>query len=165
MMTHQRIAFCSVLTFFVVGICSLFATDNYEYKTDEYLTISNGTSPDKKWSIKAHGDGELGYDNFHLYLFDEINKKRIGPLMEIDETLDTGADAFAAGWSEDSKTVMIIYRVSRHAPLRSMTYTIAKNRALPKTDGPVDVTSKDLVEHWRRYGSGYFNPDGSKKAP
>jgi len=36
------------------------ATSNYDYKKDEYLPISNGTSPDKKWTIKAHGDGDLG---------------------------------------------------------------------------------------------------------
>ena len=56
-----------------------------------------------------------------------------------------------------------LYRVDRHAPLKSMTYTLAKNRALPKTKKPVDVTSQNLDEHWIRYGSGYFNPDGSRK--
>ena len=149
--------------FLLVGVCSAFATSNYAYKQDEYVTISSGVSPDKQFSIKAHGQGEDGYDNFHLYLVDETTGKRIGPLSEIVDTLDTGADAFAAKWATDSKTVMIIYRVDRHAPLKSMTYTLAKNRAIPKTKEPVDVTAESLEEHWKRYGSGYLNPDGSKK--
>ena len=152
-----------MFAFLLVGICSVFATSNHEYGKDEYATISNGTSPDKQFSIKAHGEGELGYDNFHLYLFNEKTGKRIGPLTEIADTLDTGADAFAAKWSEDSKTVMIVYRVDRHAPLKSMTYALAKNRAFSMIKEPVDVTSSNLEEHWKRYGSGYFNPDGSKK--
>src|ERR1051326_4798467 len=101
MITNQKIAFCS-MTFFIIGICSAFATSNYEYKKKEYVIISNGTSPDKKFSIKAHGEGGDGYDNFHLYLFNETNKKKTGPLTEIVDNLDTGADAFAAKWSEDS---------------------------------------------------------------
>ena len=165
MLTNKRIASCSTVAFFVIGICSALATSNYDYKKDEYVTISNGVSPDRRFSIKAHGEGDLGYNNFHLYLFDETNKKRIGPLTEIADTLDTGAEAFAARWSEDSKTVMIIYRVDRHAPLKSMTYTLARNRALPNTRKPIDVTSPSLQEHWIRYGSGYFNPDGSRKKP
>jgi hypothetical protein len=161
----KRTIFLSILAFLIIGVCSGFATSNYEYKKDEYITISNGVSPDKKLSIKAHGEGELGYDNFHLYLVNATTGKVIGPLTEIVDTLDTGAEAFVATWSEDSKTVMITYRVDRHAPLKSMTYTLAKNRAVPKTKKPVDVTSQSLGEHWIRYGSGYFNPDGSYKKP
>ena len=159
----QRTILLSILSSLILGVCSGFATSNHEYGAEEYLTISNGTSPDKKFSIKAHGEGDLGYENFHLYLVDASTMKIIGPLVEIVDTLDTGSDAFTAKWSEDSKTVMIIYRVDRHAPLKSMTYSLANSRALPKTKKPVDVTSRSLEEHWIRYGSGYFNPDGSRK--
>jgi hypothetical protein len=161
MKSIQKIPVFSLFTFFALGVCSALATSNYEYKKDEYVTISNGISPDKKFSIKAHGEGDLGYDNFHLYLF--ASNKRIGPLTEIVEVLDTGAEAYAARWSEDSRTVMIIYRVDRHAPLKSITYTLTEKRAVPKTKKPVDVTSRTLEEHWRRFGSGYPGPDGSRK--
>jgi hypothetical protein len=86
----------------LLSAISLRATSNYEYGPDEYVTVSNGISPDGKFAITAHGGGELGYDNFHLYLTDANTGKKIGPLEEIKETLDTGADAFAAKWSKDS---------------------------------------------------------------
>jgi hypothetical protein len=163
MITNQQTTVCLIFALLTICVASAFATSNYEYAKDEYVTISNGISPDKKCLIQAHGEGDLGYDNFHLYLVSASTGKVIGPLSEITDTLDTGAGAFAARWSEDSKTVMIIYRVDRHAPLKSMTYTLAKNRAFPRTKKPVDVTSDSLEEHWIRYGSGYFNPDGSEK--
>lgn len=139
------------------------ATDNHEYQKDEYLPISNGTSLDKKWVIKAHGEGELGYDNFHLYLVDAVSGKIVGPLSEIADTLDTGAGSFAALWSKDSKTVTIVYRVSRHEPLASVSYTLANGHAVPMEALPAGVTEKSLQEHWRRHSSGYFNPDGSPR--
>ncbi len=152
-----------VISLFLVLVPVLQATDNYEYKKDEYLVISNGTSPDKKWAIKAHGDGVDGYENFHLYLVDAASGKTVGPLTEVVDNLDTGAGSFAALWSKDSKTVTIVYRVSRHEPLQSMTYTLVQGRALPQTKAPVGVTEKSLQDHWTRHSSGYFNPDGSRK--
>jgi len=162
MKTRQRHTFWPILAFCVWGVCSALATSNYEYKKGEYVTISNGVSPDKAYAIKAHGEGEGGYDNFHIYLFDGASGKRIGPLTEIVDTLDTGAEAFAAKWSEDGKTVMIIYRVDRHAPLKCMAYALGKNRAFPKTKEPVDVTSGNLEEYWARYGSGAPQPAEAK---
>jgi len=63
------------------------ATSNYQYGPDECVTVSNGISPDGKFAITAHGGGELGYDDFHLYLTNAITGKKIGPLEEIKETL------------------------------------------------------------------------------
>jgi hypothetical protein len=136
----------------LTGMAAL-ATSNYEYGPDEYVTVNNGISPDSKLAIAAHGEGELGYGKFHLYLFDAITAKKIGPLEEIVDTLDTGAGAFAAKWAHDSSEVIIIYRVSRHAPLKSMTYRLAKRRAIPVTKKPVDVQDNlydsPLVRFWR----------------
>jgi hypothetical protein len=128
------------------------ATSNYEYGPDEYVTVANGISPDDQYAITAHGDGKLGYDNFHLYLMDASTGKNFGPLEKIVETLDTGANAFSAKWSSDSKQVVIIYRVDRHAPLKAVTYRIAGRRALC-TKGPLDVTSEELMEYWHDHSS------------
>lgn len=126
------------------------ATSNYEYGKDEYVTVSHGLSPDKKLAITAHGEGELGDEDFHLYLFDAGTGKKIGPLSEIDEFLDTGAGAFAAKWSADSTEVTLIYRVDRHEPLKSITYKIKDGRATPTTKKPVDVAEKSaLVKFWQ----------------
>ena len=43
--------------------------------------------------------------------------KKIGPLEEIKDNLDTGADAFYAKWSSDSKEVAIRYRIDRREAL------------------------------------------------
>ena len=106
----------------LLPITAALATSNYEYGPDEYVTISTGISPDGKYAITAHGSGELGDDNFHLFLTDAISGKRIGPLEEIVETLDTGAGAFAAKWSEKS---------SRSPSFKSRSARAAESRFVP----------------------------------
>src|SRR4051794_8436153 len=66
-------------------------TSNYEYGRDEYATIAKGISPDGRFAITAHGEGEDGYENFHLYLTDAHTGRHIGPLEEIAKILDTDA--------------------------------------------------------------------------
>ena len=107
---------------------SVFATSNREYGPNEYAVINGGLSPDRKYSVAAHGEGEFGYDNFHIYLMNAATGKKVGPLEEIKETLDTGADAFYAKWSPDSREVAIRYRVDRREALE-VRYSIAKGRA------------------------------------
>ena len=119
----------------LLPITAALATSNYEYGPDEYVTISTGISPDGKYAITAHGSGELGDDNFHLFLTDAISGKRIGPLEEIVETLDTGAGAFAAKWSEKSQQVTIVYRVDRHAPLKAVSCTASRIGARAASKG------------------------------
>lgn len=84
---------------------SVLATSNREYGPNEYVTVDGGLAPDRKYSIAAHGGGELCYDNFHIYLMNAVTGKKIGPLEEIKDTLDTGADAFYAKWSPNSTSV------------------------------------------------------------
>jgi hypothetical protein len=150
MIAPRFVLFASML---LLSAISLRATSNYEYGPDEYVTVSNGISPDGKFAITAHGGGELGYDNFHLYLTDANTGKKIGPLEEIKETLDTGADAFAAKWSKDSQQVIIVYRVDRHEPLKAILYRITGRRAR-RIKGPFDVKSEDLMRYWQTCGSG-----------
>lgn len=124
------------------------ATDNYEYGADEYVTITKGISPDGKFAITAHGEGEYGYDRFHLYLTDAHTGKKIGPLEEVVKILDTGAGAYVAKWSKDSDTVTIVWRWSRHDPFLSITYRIKGRRASPLTKTPVNVENDELVAYW-----------------
>ena len=69
MTTPRLLLFLSIL---LLPVISVRATSNYEYGPDEYVTVSNGISPDGKFAVTAHGGGELGYDNFHLYLTDAV---------------------------------------------------------------------------------------------
>ena len=105
-----------LVSFLLLPASSALATSNYEYGPDEYVTVANGISLDGRYAITAHGAGEVGYDDFHLYLTDVATERKVGPLEEVIETLDTGAGAFAAKWSRDSQQVTIVYRVDRHAP-------------------------------------------------
>ncbi len=107
---------------------SASATANYEYKPDEYVVIADGKSPDGKYAIAAHGEGELGTDNFHLYLMDVKTGKKIGPLEEVQDMLDTAADAFIAEWSSDSRQVAITYRIERRESA-TIRYRIENRRA------------------------------------
>ena len=90
--------------------------------------VNQGRSPDGKYSIATHGEGDDGYKHFHVYLMDAQKGTKIGPLEEIKDTLDTGADAFNARWSANSRQVAISYRVDRHA-MMTIRYRIENRRA------------------------------------
>ena len=107
---------------------SAFATANYEYKPGEYVTVTNGRSPDGRYAIATHGEGDFGYDNWHVYLMDAETGKKIGPLEEIKDPLDTAADAYVAKWSPDSGKVALKYRADRHVAV-TIVYRIANRRA------------------------------------
>jgi hypothetical protein len=145
-MTIQR--FLLFLSALLLPAAVALATSNHQYGPDEYDTIANGISPSGKYAITAHGGGEDGYDNFHIFLTDAVTGRKIGPLEEIVETLDTGADAFCAKWSKDSQSVVIIYRVDRHAPLKAVSYHVMNGRARP-IKGPFDVTSPEQISYWQ----------------
>ena len=104
------------------------ATSNYAYKPGEYVVITNGLSPDGQYSLATHGEGELGYTKFHVYLMNAKTGRKIGPLDEIKDNLDTGADAFHATWSADSRHVLIRYRIERHVSV-AVEYRIEEGRA------------------------------------
>jgi hypothetical protein len=132
------------IVFAIAGTAS--ATSNHEYGKNEYVTVAKGLSPNGKYAITAHGEGDLGYDNFHIFLTDAVTGRKIGPLEEIVDTLDTGADAFCAKWSDDSQDVLIIYRVDRHAPLKAVSYRITKGRAF-LIKGPLNAT-EEQTSYW-----------------
>jgi hypothetical protein len=142
--------FVGLLAALLLPLSSALATSNYEYGVDEYVTVASGISPDERFAITAHGAGYLGYDNFHLYLTDAITGKTIGALVEIVDTRDTNADAFAAKWSADSREVTIVYRVGR--PLKAVTYRLEHGRA-HRAKGPFDVHDEQLMEYWRSHSS------------
>src|ERR1700719_2820953 len=119
MTTPRLLLFVSIL---LLPVISIRATPNYEYGPDEYVTVTNGISPDGRIAITAHGSGELGDENFHLYLTDAGTGKKIGPLEEIKEFLATAANRFAAQWSSDAQQVTIFWRVDRHEPLKAISY-------------------------------------------
>jgi hypothetical protein len=128
-----------VIALSAFGISFVLATSNREYGPNEYAVIDGGLSPDRKYSLAAHGNGELGYGNFHIYLMNAVTGKKIGPLEEIKENLDTGADAFYAKWSPNSTEVAIRYRIDRREALE-VRYRITNGRAFlirgpSKSDG------------------------------
>lgn len=136
----------ALLCFFVFGAAIARATSNYDYGADEYVTIAKGISPNGQYAVTAHGGGEGGYDNFHIFLTNAVTGRKIGPLEEIVDTLDTGADSFCAKWSGDSQQVVIFYRISRHEPLRAVSYHIAKARAF-LIKGPANATEQQ-TSYW-----------------
>jgi hypothetical protein len=142
MTTPRLLLFVSIL---LLPVTSVLAPWNYEYGPDEYVTVAKGISPDGKIAITAHGSGELGDENFHLYLTDAATGKKIGPLEEITEFLDTAGPAFLAQWSSDGQQVTIVWRVDRHEPLKAISYRITGRRA-QKINGPFNVKDGDALE-------------------
>jgi len=149
----------TVLCVWLFSIIGGWATSNHEYGSDEYDTVVNGLSPDGKYAIATHGSGDnYGYTDFRVYLMNNVTGKKIGPLEEIADNLDTGSDAFAAKWSTDSSFVYVVYRISRQEPLQAVTYRISRGRAYPSTSWHVDA-SPEQVAYWQKYGSG-ITPSG-----
>src|SRR5262245_61626180 len=144
MKIHALFFHLSVPLFFATAV---LATSSYEYGTDEYVTIVKGISPNGKYAITAHGEGELGDENFHIFLTDAVAGKKLAVLREIVEPLDTGANGFCAKWSKDSDKVVIIYRVDRRE-LKAATYSISNGQ--PRlTEGPTKVTNEEQNSYWR----------------
>jgi hypothetical protein len=106
---------------------------------------SPGISPNGKYAITAHGEGNWATE-FSSLLTDAVAGKKLDVLKEIVDTLDTGADAFCAKWSKDSDKVVIIYRVDRHA-LNAASYSVSNGRARLVED-PSDVTSREQISYW-----------------
>lgn len=104
------------------------ATAEYQYKPKEYVTIVDGRSPNGQYAIATHGEGESGFNNFHVYLMDGRTGRKIGPLEEIKIVLDTAATAYYAKWSSDSRLVSITYREERHVAV-TVRYRIEGGRA------------------------------------
>ena len=142
-MNNLRPLLC--LSFLLVPLLSAQATSNYEYGPDEYVTIANGLSPDGKIAITAHGTGELGTDDFHLYLTDATTGKKIGALEEIEYWLDTAAYRYAAQWSNDGHEVTIVWLMDRHEPLQAISYRIDGHRA-EKIKGPYNVKRGEALD-------------------
>ena len=107
------------------------ATSTYNYGPDEYVIVAGGMAPDGKHSIAAHGHGEGGDQDFHLYLMAEPGHHKIGPLEEVECRLDSGPNAFDASWSQDSRFVALGYRLERHLYAFNNIYRIGKGRAYP----------------------------------
>jgi hypothetical protein len=101
-----------LLTLFPAGPAD--ATDNYDYRDDEYAIVSGGRSPDGRWSIAAHGGGEYGYDDFDLYLMREPTHEKLAPLRMGQDALDTGPVSIVGLWAPDSRHVAVFNRSDRH---------------------------------------------------
>ena len=108
----------------------LAATDNYVYKAHEYVTISGGCSPNGRWAIAAHGEGETGDGNFDFYLTREPAHEKFTPL-HTEGSLDTAPLSLIAIWSPDSKHVVLLHRVDRHVlEIELFAVTDGKARAI-----------------------------------
>jgi hypothetical protein len=92
------------------------ATDSHKYGATEYAVIHDGLAPNKTRSLAAHGEGDDGSDNFHIWLMAEPAHRKIVSLGGIgsDNILDSGPDAFSAFWATDSNHVAVTFRSDRH---------------------------------------------------
>jgi len=109
-------------------VATCMATAVYRYKKGEFVTIFDGLSPNREYAGAAHGDGEYGDEDFHLYLFSEPDHRKIGALEEVTQILDTAAHAYIARWSAAARHVGLLYRSDRHIGALTL-YRIENRRA------------------------------------
>jgi len=113
------------------------ATSNYQYGPDEYVVIEDGLAPNKRLSIAAHGSGEYGDEDFHVWLMAEPAHRRLAVLDDMTcpsdgashACLDSGANAYTAVWSPNSRHVAVSFRTNRHM-LQLNIYAIEGRRAV-----------------------------------
>jgi hypothetical protein len=125
------------------------ATSNHQYAKDEYGIIRDGLAPGKQLSLASHGEGELGDEDFHVWLMAEPAHRRIAKLDAIsgDNDLDTDPGAYHAFWSRDSRHVGVAFRSSRHEITLNL-YRIEDRRA-HLIAGPSlfkEVTSREVTD-------------------
>jgi hypothetical protein len=115
-MKTRRTIWLVLAALLALGIAPVRATDTHDYTSGEYAIIRDGLAPDKRKSLAAHGDGEGGSENFHVWLMAEPAHRRIAALDDIGDSnnLDTGPDAYHARWSDDSHHVAVAFRSGRH---------------------------------------------------
>jgi hypothetical protein len=144
-MKRRRLIFAAA--FLALAVSPARATDNHEYAKGEYAVIRDGLAPNKRLSLAAHGEGELGDGNFHVWLMAEPAHRKLAALPDIssDNNLDTGPGSYHAQWSTDSRRVAVSFRRDRHA-IQLNIYEIEGSRAR-LTGGPSlfkDVTGSDV---------------------
>ena len=148
-MTSCRIILSVLATFLTLAVVPARATDNHEYAKDEYAVIRDGLAPNKRMSLAAHGNGDFGNENFHVWLMAEPAHRRIMRLPGIgpDGILDTGPDAYRTSWAQDSRHVAVNYRSDRHV-LELNLYSVEKGRARLISGSSLfrDVTSRNVGE-------------------
>jgi hypothetical protein len=125
------------------------ATSIHEYAKGEYAIIRHGLAPDKRLSLASHGEGELGDENFHVWLMAEPVHRKIAVLDDISShnNLDSGPDAYHGFWSRDSRHVAVAFRSSRHEVTLNL-YRVENRRTHP-IGGPSlfkEVTSRDVAQ-------------------
>lgn len=146
-MRHSRITFAGIAALLALAAVPARATDSHDYAKGEYGIIHDGRSPDRKMSLAAHGDGDGGSENFHIWLMAEPAHRKLATLEDIgsDNNLDTGPDAYHAIWAADSRHVAVNFRSDRHV-LEMNLYRIEDRRA-KLVSGPTlfkDVTSRNV---------------------
>jgi hypothetical protein len=108
--------FASLAIAACLALAPALATSNHQYGKDEYGIIRGGLAPNRQVSLASHGEGELGDENFRVWLMAEPAHRKIMALDHISEenNLDTDPDAYHAFWSKDSRHVGVAFRSSRH---------------------------------------------------
>jgi hypothetical protein len=122
-MRQPLLAISAALILTCIGL-PVRATSVYDYKPKEYVIVDGGLAPNKRLSIAANG-----YGSFHVYLMAEPAHKPVAALASIDNDaiLDTGASAYHAVWSPDSRHVAVHFRSDRHV-LTMLLYEIRGGR-------------------------------------
>ena len=95
-----------------------YATAEYNYKANEYVIVDHGLAPNNKFSIAAHGTGEGGSEEFHLYVMAEPEHRPLAPAsidrLEIHFIWIPARRLFIARSTANSGHVAIMFRADRH---------------------------------------------------
>jgi hypothetical protein len=142
-MRQPLLAISAALILTCIGL-PVRATSVYDYKPKEYVIVDGGLAPNKRLSIAANG-----YGSFHVYLMAEPAHKPVAALASIDNDaiLDTGASAYHAVWSPDSRHVAVHFRSGR-PHLTDTPSLFGAATKLPDSSDDFDVRSDVTYLTW-----------------
>src|SRR3954468_132685 len=115
-MKSRSTLFAILAALFGLALAPAHATSEHDYVRGEYAIIRDGLAPNKQMSLAAHGEGDGGQGNFHVWLMAEPRHRKLMALDQIgsDNNLDSAPDAYHAFWSENSRFVAVAFRSGRH---------------------------------------------------
>lgn len=148
-MKSKCILFAILASLPALALAPARATSVHDYAKGEYAIIRSGLSPNGRMSLAAHGEGEGGAANFHVWLMAEPRHRKLVALDEIgsDNNLDSAPDAYHAFWSENSRFVAVAFRSGRHE-IQLNLYRVGDRRA-HLIKGPNlfhDVTGREAAD-------------------
>lgn len=150
-------------------VCAIFCGSlcaQPPYKNGQYVTITNGISPDHRFALAAHGDGASGTGHFQVYLVSELAHKKVSQVTQLSNMIVAAPKRYEAFWSPDSSHVALSYidRTSQHSNTLEL-FRIENGKAIPIVfRSPLSALTEEqgITDLWKTEARAYHEAGSSE---